>query len=173
LAHSSTKLSPYAIAQKASKLQARIKEIQESLQCPCPSKYRLKYYIGRTEVEAEIVWDCNRTKSLQRRRLDRKTFTPDEDLEEAIKTARYDSFIEGPEVAARERLAKLRKRRHTAGAPPLTLAEETTLRFLTLLYPLPRRHIDERTLAEHPFHDLPVEEENAVERRSTLNPITA
>ena len=51
----SRKLSPYAIAKKASKLQARITEIRELLQCPCPSKYRLKYYIGRTEVQAEIV----------------------------------------------------------------------------------------------------------------------
>jgi hypothetical protein len=97
---SSTKLSPYAIAQKGSKLQARIKEIQESLQCPCPSKYRLKYYIGRTDVEAEIAWDSDRLKILQERRTDKKPFTPEEDMEEAIKTARYDSFIEGPEMGA-------------------------------------------------------------------------
>src|SRR3984957_13873747 len=32
--------TPYATAQKVSKLQTRIKEIQESLQCPCPSKYQ-------------------------------------------------------------------------------------------------------------------------------------
>jgi hypothetical protein len=33
---SSRKLTPYAVARKADKLHARIKEIQESLQCPCP-----------------------------------------------------------------------------------------------------------------------------------------
>ena len=37
---SKRKFTPYAMAQKASKLQARIKEIQQSLQCPCPSKYK-------------------------------------------------------------------------------------------------------------------------------------
>ena len=67
---------------------------------PCPSKYRLKYYIGRTDVEAEIAWDSDRLKILQERRTDKKPFTPEEDMEEAIKTARYDSFIEGPEMGA-------------------------------------------------------------------------
>src|SRR5262249_55353476 len=32
------KRSPYAVAQKATKLQARISAIRQSLQCPCPSK---------------------------------------------------------------------------------------------------------------------------------------
>jgi hypothetical protein len=39
---SKRKLTPHAFAQKATKLQARIKEIHESLQCACPSKYSLK-----------------------------------------------------------------------------------------------------------------------------------
>ena len=162
--------SPYAVAQKTSKLQARIKEIQESLQCPCPSKYRLKYYIGRTEVQAEIVRDGDRLKILQKRRLDKKTFSPEEDLEEAIRTARYDSFMEGPEIAARKRLADLRERKRAADkeyGPPLSHAEATTFRYLALLYPPPRRHIDEQALAEHWLLGLPVEEENARKRRST------
>jgi hypothetical protein len=37
------KRRPYAIAQKARKLQAGIEEIQLSLQCPCPSKYTTKH----------------------------------------------------------------------------------------------------------------------------------
>jgi hypothetical protein len=158
---SSRKLTPHALAKKVSELQARIKTIHESLQCPCPSKYRLKYYVGRTAVEAEIVRDRDRLKNLQNWRLEKKTFSPEEDLEEAIRTARYDSFMEGPEVAARERLGKLRERRRTAqnGGPPLTLAEETTFRFLALLYPRPPYHIDEISLAEHKFHDLPPEVE--------------
>jgi hypothetical protein len=171
----SRKLSPYAIAKKASKLQARITEIRESLQCPCPSKYRLKYYIGRTEVQAEIVWDRDRLKLLQKRRLDKETFTPEEDLEEAIRTARYDSFMEGPEIAARKRLDDLRERKHAADkgyGPPLTRAEATTFRYLAILYPPPRRHIDEQALAEHWFLDLPVEEENASGTPVDLNLIT-
>ncbi len=34
---SKRKFTPHALAQKATKLQACIKEIQDSLQCPCPS----------------------------------------------------------------------------------------------------------------------------------------
>ena len=58
---SSKKLAPYAVAQKASKLQARIKEIQESLQCPCPSKYRLTYSVDGAEVPSEIARDRRAT----------------------------------------------------------------------------------------------------------------
>jgi hypothetical protein len=155
---SSTSRSPYAIAQKSSKLQARIKEIKDSLQCPCPSEYRLKHYIDRAEVGAEIVRDSDRLKILQKRRLDKKILTQEENLEEAIRGARYDSFMEGPEMAARERLSKLRERRRP-GAPALTLAEETTFRFLSLLYPLPPRvrlqdmpeEAREAILEDHPF----------------------
>jgi hypothetical protein len=88
-------------------------------------------------------------------------FTPEEDLEEAICTARYDSFIKGPEMAARERLAELRK----IASPLLTSAQKTTVRLHTLLYPAPPRPgPDERTLAEHPFQDLPVvDEEDFIE----------
>ena len=80
-----------------------------------------------------------------------------EDWEEAICTARYDSFIKGPEMAARERLAELRK------------AQKAPVRLLTLLYPAPPRpEPDERTLAGHPFQDLPVVEEE--EALMTLEP---
>jgi hypothetical protein len=89
---SGKKLSPYAIAQKASKLQARIKEIQESLQCPCPSKYKLKHYIRvdglDTMIDGEIDRDNDRLNILGKRRVDKKIFTPEEDLEEAIRTKR-------------------------------------------------------------------------------------
>jgi hypothetical protein len=169
---SGAKLSPYTIAQRATKLQARIKEIQEALQCPCPSKYRWKNYINRNEVDAEIVWDNDRLKVLGKRRADKKMFTPEEDLEEAIRTARFDSFMVGPEIAARERLADLRQKKRAAdyGGPRLTHAEEATSRFLALLYPWPPRTIDERTLAEHPFHDLPAEIENATLETTEVKP---
>ena len=39
LPFSSKKRSPHIVARKASELQKRIKEIQQSLECPCPSRY--------------------------------------------------------------------------------------------------------------------------------------
>jgi hypothetical protein len=159
LRRSSKKLTPYAVAQKASKLHARIKEIQESLQSPCPSKYRLTYSVDGAEVPGEIVRDNERLTILLKRRAEKKTFTAEEDLEEAIRTARYQSFLVSPEVAAGKRVTELRQKKRVAdlGGPPLTRAEEVNLRFLGLLYPPPRCSIDERSLAEHPFWDLPAE----------------
>jgi hypothetical protein len=96
---SKRKFTPYAMAQKASKLHVRIKEIQQSLQCPCPSTYKLKDKFDDTDIDGQIVRDKDRLKFLGKRRVDKKMFTPEEDLEEAILTARYDSFTEGPEMA--------------------------------------------------------------------------
>ena len=69
-------------------------------------------------------------------------------------------------------MTRLRRLKKAAdeGGPPLDQVEETTFRFLALLYPRPPRHIDERTLEEHPFHELPVEEENANGARVDLEP---
>jgi hypothetical protein len=140
---------PYAIAQKATKLQARIEEIQRSLQCPCPSKY----------TNEHIRLDIERLAVLGRRRVFGSVFTPEEDAEEAHRTARSDSILYGPELAARGRLRDLRDKKQAAYArsgPPLTPAQKTTLRLLSLLYPSrPRRSPDEAIIAEHPFHDLP------------------
>lgn len=147
--HLEKKRTPYAMAQKARKLQARIGEIQQSLQCPCPSKYRIKH----------LVLDKERLEIFNRRRALGNVFPPEEDAEEALRMARYDSFLHGPEVAARRRWEDLREKKRAADrqyGPPLTPAQATTLRFLTLLYylasgPSP----DEETLAEHPFHEFP------------------
>jgi hypothetical protein len=119
--------TPYAIAQKARTLNARIEEIQRSLQCPCPSRY------GRKQLKN----DNERLEIFADRRARRKLFPPEEDLEEARRAARFDSFRKGPEVMARQRLADLRKKTRVAdtGGPPLTAAQETTFRFLALLYP--------------------------------------
>jgi hypothetical protein len=151
------------MAQKATKLQARIKEIQDSLQCPCPSKYGLKRYIrvdGReTVVDGESVQDSDRLNILRKRRVDKGIFTPEEDLEEAIRTARYDSFIMGPEMVARHRLAELRKKKRAANGgwgSPFTPTQQAEFRLLRLLYPgPPNPEPDESTLADHPFQDLP------------------
>ena len=154
--------TPYAMAQKVSKLQTRIKEIQESLQCPCPSKYQLKRYTRvdglDTVIDGEIVRDKDRLTILRKRRVDKMIFTPEEDLEEAIRTARYDSFIEGPENAARSRLPELREKKRAADkgyGPPFTPAQDAAFRLLTLLYPpLPSPEPSEIFLANHPFQDL-------------------
>jgi hypothetical protein len=69
-------------------------------------------------------------------------------------------------MAAGKRLTKLREKKRAAdnGGPPLTRAEEVSLRFLGLLYPPPRRSIDEGIVAEHPFWNLPAEVEHPRER---------
>jgi len=145
------KLTPYTLAQRATKLQSRIKEIQQSLQCPCPSKYGLN----------ELDRDAERLDSFGRRRVSKRILSLYEDIDEALRTARCDSFWEGPETAARQRLACLREKKRAADnyGPPLTPAQAAALRFLVLLYPLPykpRPSPDERTLVEYPFLDLPI-----------------
>lgn len=112
------------------------------------------------EVPGEIVRDSERLTILLKRHAEKKTFTAEEDLEEAIRMARYESFLVSPERAAGKRVTELRQKKRAAehGGPLLTRAEEVTLRFLGLLYPPPRRTIDdERILEGHPFWDLPAE----------------
>ncbi len=171
---SKRKFTPHAVAQKATKLQARIKEIHESLQCPCPSKYRLKDKFDGADVDGQIVRDYDRLKILGERRADKQVFTPEEDLEEAICTARYDSFIKGPEMAARYRLAELREKKRAAEngyGPPFTPAQQAAFRLLALLYPSPPSELNEELtemiLAEHPFRDLLVADDDTV---SSPNP---
>jgi hypothetical protein len=164
---SSRKLTPYAVARKEGKIHARIKEIQESLQCPCPSKYRLTYDVDGAAVPGQIVRDGERLAVLSKRRMEKKTFTAEEDLEEAIRTARYESFLVGPEMGARERVTKLREKKRIArqGGPPLSHAEEVSLRFLGLLYPPPGRTLNEEEILErYPFWVLPAEAERPPDR---------
>ncbi len=89
------KLTPYAVAQRATSFRPRIKAIQQTLQCPCPSKDGLKQF-ERDEV---------RRKSFGLRRASREILTRAEDIEEARVTARFGSFWHGSEMAARPRLA--------------------------------------------------------------------
>ena len=152
------KFTPYAIAQKASKLQTGIKEIQELLQCPCPSKYRLKRYICMdgidTVIDGEIVQDNDRLNILRKRRVDKMIFTPEEDLEEAMRTARYDSFIVGPgngRSASAWRSCSENKRAADKGwGPPFTPAQLVEFRLRSLLYPPPPNpEPSEMFLADH------------------------
>jgi hypothetical protein len=147
--HLAKKPTPDAIAREARKLQARIEEIQQSLQCPCPSKYETKH----------VRQDKERVEVLNHRRTLGEVFLPEEDAEEALRMARYYSFFNSPEVATRRRLTDLRERKRAADkgyGPPVTRAQKTTLRFLTLLYPSsPPPSPDKMTIAQHPFHDFP------------------
>jgi len=185
------KITPYNVAQRARKIQARIRAIHETLQCPCPSKY------GHDMIERDRI----RLESFRRRRGAQEILTFDEDIEEARRMARYDSFWLGPEIAARRRLAPLREKRRIYeqhrfdngiyekrriwrtdhpppltrprkkqdGPPPLTRAEKVSLRYLALLYPPPPPNgPDARSLAGHAFHRLYIPEDQPSEPSDLL-----
>ena len=182
------KVTPLTVALRARKIQARIMAIQESLQCPCPSKY------GHAMIERDRVV----LESFRLKRRAQEILTIEEDLEEARRMARYDSFWLGPEIAARRRLAPLRGKRriheihrfHNGGyekrriwrtdrpppstragvykkqdgPPPLTRAEKVNLRYLALLYPPPPpRGPDALSLAQHAFRRLYIPEDQPSE----------
>jgi hypothetical protein len=162
------KLRPHTFAQKASKFQARIREIHESLQCPCPSQYSLKDKYDGADIDGDILRDYVRLKYLDKRRAAKQVFTPEEDLGEAICMARYDSFMKGPEMAAKQRLEQLRKSKRAADGgwgPSFTPAQQVAFRLLTLLYPSPppklSEELTEMILADHPFRDSPVADDDA------------
>jgi hypothetical protein len=136
--------TPHAFAQEARRLHARIEEIQRSLQCPCPETYGVE----------QIKGDIERLKIFADRRAQRELFSPEADLEEARRMARWDSFLKGPEVKARVRLKNLRDKKRVAqnGGPPITATQETMFRFLALLYPSPSRRSPSQEMIEaHPF----------------------
>jgi len=144
------KLTPYAVAQRATKLQTRIRAIQQSLQCPCPSQYNL---------DRAFKSHHERLKSLGLRGDSREILTRVEDAEEARRTAKLDSFVHGPEVAGYVRLAELREKKKAAARPngqPLTLAEQAQFRCLDVLYRQPARKTDPTTIAESAFYSLPI-----------------
>jgi hypothetical protein len=144
------KLTPYAVAQRATKLQTRIRAIQQSLQCPCPSQYNL---------DRAFKSDNERLTSLGLRRASRAILTRAEDAEEARRTARLDSFVHGPEIAGYMRLAALREKKKAAARPngrPLTHAEQAQFRCLEVLYPRPPRKTDPTTIAESAFYSLAI-----------------
>ena len=182
------KVTPLTVALRARKNQARIMAIQESLQCPCPSKYS----------DQMIELDRIRLESFRLERCAQEILTIEEDLEEARRMARYDSFWLGPEIAARRRLAPLRRKRRIheihcfhnggyekrriwrtdrpptltcagmnrkqEGPPPLTRAERVSLQYLALLYPpRPPKGPDARSLAGHAFHRLYIPEDQPSE----------
>jgi hypothetical protein len=74
--------------------------------------------------------------------------------------------IAAAEMAARRRLKELRKSKRAADegwGPLITPAQQAAFRLLTLLYPLPPNpKPDESTLADHPFRDLRVADDDTV-----------
>ena len=95
-----------------------------------------------------------RLKIFRERRAANFLFTAQEDWEEAHRLARRDSFLAGPEMAARERLITLqdKKRRLTSHTVHHSHLQATAYRLLSLLYPSdPAPPPTEHMLEEHPF----------------------
>lgn len=113
---------------EAAGLEARIAEIQQGLQCPCPSRYS----------EEQRNRDKDRLKALLRVRHSGLKLSMQEDIEEAWLTARVDSWSTLPEAAARERLRLLDDRRWdhpwSHDTRPLSLQEQAELRALRTTY---------------------------------------
>jgi hypothetical protein len=177
LPRSSKKRSPHIVARIATRLQKRIKEIQQFLACPCPSRYQLRRHLPdgpASEVvqDGDILQDKARLDSFRRRRLEKQILTPEEDFEEALRTARYDSFLFGEEMRAREHLNALQEERRAADeqyGPRLSAEGRALWRALTLLYPPPH---NETTCDpdSHPFLDLPFTDEHASARGPRQEP---
>jgi hypothetical protein len=168
----SRKRSPYLVAQKSRKMQERIRAIQESLECPCPTTYRLTRHLpdaegGEIVQEGEIQQDKVRLESFRLRRAKKQVLTLEEDLEEAIRGARYDSHLLGDERVARKELAELQEKeraKRLGFGPALSREQKATLRALTLLYP---QHHKPATpeLRNHPFLSLPIEKNPSLAAR--------
>jgi hypothetical protein len=117
-----------ATQKKADKLRARIKMIQQRLECPCPSLYGIK---------KQWLYDGERVRELAQKRQSKIVLSEEENAEEAHRMARSDSLRAGPEEAANTRLHDLkRKARASKGryGPRLTRRERVELRLLRLLY---------------------------------------
>jgi hypothetical protein len=118
---------PEHYQREAATLAARIKEIEQDLQCPCPSLY------GKNQRKR----DEERLKELQRVRHSGLKLSTHEDIEEAWLTARVASWSTIPECAACARLRELDAQlweKPVNREPPLTVRERAELRALQTLY---------------------------------------
>ena len=156
-----------AISRKREKLRARMQAILHRLQCPCPSLY------GMTERQR----DKDRVIYFLRQREAKNTLTEEQEAEEAHRRARVDSFDQGPERAARQRLAILRDKARifkNASGPRLTWKQRVDLRFLRLLYPphSPYRFNPDDDLFHYPLRDEAVAADgNLYPQNSKLRPV--
>jgi hypothetical protein len=110
---------------KVETLLKREKAILPRLQCPCPSLY------GKEQISA----DRKRLNYFLKQRA-QMTLSADEIAEEAHRSARLESFEEGPENTAAQRLRVLKDKDLLArkGGPDLTPKEENDLAFLRQFY---------------------------------------
>jgi hypothetical protein len=110
------------------KLRARIKMIEQRLECPCPSLYDIKRHWQR---------DRERVRELAEKRQAKIALSEEESAEEAHRMARSRSLVAGADQAARRRLNDLREKARAskrAYGPRLTRRERVDLRLLRLLY---------------------------------------
>jgi hypothetical protein len=117
-----------AMQKKADKLRARIKMIQQRLECPCPSLYGIK---------KQWLYDRQRVRDLAQKRQAKIVLSDEENAEQAHLMARSDSLHAGPEEAAKKRLDDLKQRARAFKGrygPRLTRRERVELRLLRLLY---------------------------------------
>ena len=117
-----------AMQKKADKLRARIKMIQQRLECPCPSLYGIK---------KQWLYDRQRVRDLAQKRQAKIVLSDEENAGQAHLMARSDSLHAGPEEAAKKRLDDLKQRARAFKGrygPRLTRRERVELRLLRLLY---------------------------------------
>jgi hypothetical protein len=153
---------------KADKLRARIKMIQQRLQCPCPSRY---------SIEKQWLNDRQRVRDLAQKRQSKIVLNAEEDADEAHRMARSDSLQAGSEEAAKLRLDDLKQKarafkgRH---GPRLTRREWVELRLLRLLYSPSESAFEYKPDDDphyHPLRDEPVAENgNLYPPNSRLRP---
>lgn len=123
------------------------------------------------------VEDGNRLVYFLRQREATMTLTEKQEAEEAHRRARADSFNQGPESAARQRLSILRDKERlfkNAFGPRLTWKERVDLRFLRLLYPRrsPYWFNPDDELVHYPLRDEPVAADgNLYPQNSKLRPL--
>ena len=121
--------------------------------------------------------DKDRVIYFLRQREAKNTLTEKEEAEEAHRSARVDSFDQGPESAARQRLSILRDKARifkNASGPRLTWKERVDLRFLRLLYPQhsPYPFNPDDDLFHQPLRDEPVAADgNLYPQNSKLRPV--
>lgn len=115
--------------------------------------------------------DGHRVVNFLRKRNGKCTLSEKEDAEEAHCTARFYTFVGGPEAAAGVRLSRLQDKEQFG--PPLTWKEKTDLRFLRLLYSWPSPHYDPDLYEfdDHPFRNEPAEDGNFYPPNSKLRPL--
>jgi hypothetical protein len=150
-----------AIRRKEAKMRQRLKTIRHRLQCSCPSLYGMDQWNN----------DGQRVVYFLRKRDAKRTLSEEEDAQEAHRTARFYTFVGGPEATAVVRFNRLQNKERFG--PRLTWKETTDLRFLRSLYPTKDFHYDPdfHEFDGHPFRNEPAEDGNFYPPHSKLRPL--